>query len=49
MPVGRLPVRPRLEQLQRQAKQLLRAIHAGDANAIADYASTILNSLSPPP
>jgi len=30
MPVCRLPVRPDLEQLQRQAKELLRAIHAGD-------------------
>jgi hypothetical protein len=36
MPVRRLPVRPDLEQLQRQAKELLRAIHAGDANAIAE-------------
>lgn len=36
MPVRRLPIRPDLEQLQRQAKELLRAIHAGDANAIAD-------------
>jgi len=36
MPVRRLPVRPDLEQLHRQAKELLRAIHAGDANAIAE-------------
>src|SRR5688572_25827606 len=36
MPVRRLPVRPDLEQLQRQAKELLRAIHAGDAHAIAE-------------
>ena len=36
MPVRRLPVRPDLEQLQRQAKELLRAIHAGDAVAIAE-------------
>jgi Ankyrin repeats (many copies) len=36
MPVRRLPVRPDPEQLQRQAKELLRAIHAGDANAIAE-------------
>ena len=36
MPVRRLPVRPHLEQLQRQAKEFLRAIHAGDANAIAE-------------
>lgn len=36
MPVRRLPVRPDLEQLHRQAKEFLRAIHAGDANAIAE-------------
>ena len=36
MPVRRLPVRPDLEQLHRQAKELLRAIHAGDASAIAE-------------
>jgi Ankyrin repeat len=36
MSVRRLPVRPDLEQLQRQAKELLRAIHRGDANAIAE-------------
>ena len=36
MPVRRLPVRPDLEQLQRQAKELLRAIHGGDANALAE-------------
>jgi ankyrin repeat protein len=36
MPIRRLPVRPDLEQLQRQAKELLRAIRAGDADAIAE-------------
>lgn len=36
MSVRRLPVRPDLEQIHRQAKELLRAIHAGDANAIAE-------------
>jgi len=36
MPVRRLPVRPDPEQLQRQAKELLRAIHAGDEDAIAE-------------
>ena len=36
MPVCRLPVRPDLEQLQRQAKELLRAIHNGEANAVAE-------------
>ena len=37
MPVRRLPVRPDLEQLHRQAKELLRALHAGDADAIAEW------------
>jgi hypothetical protein len=36
MSVRRLPVRPDLEQIHRQAKELLRAMHAGDANAIAE-------------
>ena len=36
MPVRRLPVRPDLDQLHRQAKEFFRAIHAGDANAIAE-------------
>jgi hypothetical protein len=36
MPVRRLPVRPDLDQLHRQAKEFLRAIHAGDANAVAE-------------
>jgi hypothetical protein len=36
MPVRRLPVRPDLEQLHRQAKELLRAIHDGDSHAIAE-------------
>jgi hypothetical protein len=36
MPVRRLPVRPDLKQLHRQAKEFLRAIHAGDAGAIAE-------------
>src|SRR5262245_9344446 len=39
MSVRRLPVRPDLEQLHRQAKEFLRAIHAGDANAIAEFRS----------
>jgi hypothetical protein len=37
MTVRCLPVRPDLEQLHRQAKELLRAVHAGDANAIAEF------------
>jgi hypothetical protein len=36
MTVRRLPVRPHPEQLHRQAKELLRAIHAGNENAIAE-------------
>jgi len=37
MPSRRLPVRPDQQQLHRQAKELLRAIHAGDADAIAEF------------
>jgi hypothetical protein len=47
MPVRRLPVRPDLEQLQRQAKELLRAIHAGDANAIAELPEHHPESIDP--
>ena len=36
MPVRRLPVRPDLEQLKRQAKEFLAALHAADASAIAE-------------
>lgn len=36
MPARRLPVRPSLAQLQRQAKELLRDIHAGDPHAVAE-------------
>ncbi len=36
MPVRRLPVRPDLDQLKHQAKDLLRAIRAGDPAALAD-------------
>jgi hypothetical protein len=36
MPVRRLPVRPDLEQIQRQAKELLRAVQTGDASAVAE-------------
>jgi hypothetical protein len=36
MPARRLPVRPNLEQLQRQAKEFLHTIHTGDANVIAE-------------
>src|SRR5688572_25350441 len=37
MPGRRLPVKPDLEQLQRQAKEFLRAIHDGDADAVAEF------------
>ena len=36
MSLRRLPVRPDLDQLHRQGKDLLRAIQAGDATATAD-------------
>lgn len=36
MPVRRLPVRPDLDQLRHQAREFLRALHAGDAAAIAE-------------
>lgn len=32
-----LPVRPNLDQLKHQAKDLLRALHAGDADALDDW------------
>lgn len=36
MPVRRLPVRPDLDQLRHQAKDLLRALRAGDPAAVAE-------------
>jgi hypothetical protein len=36
MPHRHLPVRPDLDQLRHQAKDLLRAIHAGDSSALAE-------------
>ena len=47
MPVRRLPVRPDLGQLQRQAKELLRAIHAGDTNALAELREHHPESIAP--
>jgi hypothetical protein len=47
MPVRRLPVRPDLEQLQRQAKELLRDIHSGDPNAIAEWREHRPESIDP--
>jgi hypothetical protein len=47
MPVRRLPVRPNLEQLHRQARELLRSIHAGDANAVAELREHHPKSIDP--
>src|SRR5688572_14067124 len=47
MTVRRLPVRPDPEQLQRQAKELLRDIHAGDANAFAELREHHPESIDP--
>jgi hypothetical protein len=47
MSVHRLPVRPDLGQLHRQAKELLRAIHAGEANAIAELREHHPESIDP--
>ena len=47
MPVRRLPVRPDLEQLHRQAKELLRAIHAGDPTSIAELREHHPESIEP--
>jgi ankyrin repeat protein len=47
MPVRRLPVRPDLDQLHRQAKELLRGIHTGDANAIAELREHHPESIDP--
>ncbi len=47
MPVRRLPVHPDSEQLHRQAKELLRAIHTGDANAIAELREHHPESIDP--
>lgn len=47
MPSRRLPVRPDPEQLHRQAKELLRDIHAGDANAVAELREHHPGSIDP--
>jgi hypothetical protein len=47
MSVRRLPVRPALEQIHRQAKELLRAMHAGDPNAIAELREHHPESIDP--
>ena len=47
MPVRRLPVRPDPGQLHRQAKELLRDIHRGDADAIAELREHHPESIDP--
>ena len=47
MPSRRLPVRPDPDQLHRQAKELLHAIHAGDADAIAELREYHPESIDP--
>ncbi|HEX9563586.1 MAG TPA: ankyrin repeat domain-containing protein [Gemmatimonadaceae bacterium] len=47
MPVRRLPVVPDLDQLKHQAKDLLRAIHAGDPAAIAELREYHAGSVDP--
>ena len=47
MPVRSLPVRPDLDQLHRQAKELLHAIHDGDANAIDELREHHPQSIDP--
>lgn len=39
MPARGLPVRPDLDQLKHQAKDLLRAVRRGDPSALADFAT----------
>ena len=47
MPVRRLPVYPDLDQLKHQAKDLLRAIHAGEPDAIAELREYHPNNIEP--
>ena len=47
MPVRRLPVRPDLDELHRQARELLRAIHTGEADAIAELREDHPESIDP--
>src|SRR5215813_5683678 len=42
-----LPVRPNLDQLKHQAKDWLRAIRAGDPDAIAEFAKHNPNKVDP--
>jgi hypothetical protein len=47
MPVRRLPVRPDLDQIHRQAKDFLRSLHSGDADAIAELREHHPEALDP--
>jgi ankyrin repeat protein len=47
MSTRRLPVRPDLEQLQRQAKEFLHALRTGDAHAIAELGEHHPESIEP--
>ncbi|HEX6976001.1 MAG TPA: hypothetical protein VF147_16455 [Vicinamibacterales bacterium] len=47
MPVRRLPVRPNIDQLKHQARELLRALRAGDAEAVADLREHHPDTLDP--
>ncbi len=47
MPERHLPVRPDLDQLKRQAKELLRDLRAGDAVALEDFAALHPKSVAP--
>ncbi len=47
MPVRHLPVRPDLEQLRHQAKDLLRGYRAADPDAVADFAAFHPESVAP--
>jgi hypothetical protein len=47
MSVRRLPVRPDLDQLKHQAKDLLRAVQAGDATALAEFGEHHADPIDP--
>ena len=47
MSARRLPVRPNLEQLQRQAKEFLDAVRSGDAEARAEFAQHHPDGIAP--
>ena len=46
-PTRRLPVRPSLDQLKHQAKELLRAVHAGEDTAVAELREHHPESIDP--